>query len=623
MKNRLRKPVALLGTLVMAGAFLVTGSAGVANAAPAGPEREINDNWRVSRTVSNSTPSAGDTITVSSVFERRWGVATLQIVKDIHPNCLELVPGSVSFRGSTVPANRIQVEQDDPAEPGSGFVRVTGINHGLWAALGSWQSASEFKADYKVTAACERDVPLRSNLHYGASIESRDFPMGSFNGGPSITVQKDATTVELAAEPAAAVVDEDVTFTVTTSGIGDGETVDISGDGTGAATATVTGNSATFTRSFDSTGTKNVEVAYAGSAIAHPAGPASASVEIDKKPSTVSIAAADPAIAGSPVLLTATTTGIPDGDAVEFRVDGHALGTANVTDGTAVFTDWNPDTQGEYSIQAIYQSSATVAGSQSSQITVTVLEPTQVTATTLDVDPAPVPGQASTLTATVANGNDGDTVEFYNNNVERLGEATLEDGVASIEWTPTANHANEPYSLRAHYLGSTGYLASTSAAVTGTVGLVQTTVSVVDAPEAGTVGEPMRLEATVTGGNAGQMIEFQDADGNTLTSAGLSSGGSAIATWTPTAPGEYQVTAHYPGTSTTSPANSPSATTVTVGAKQSSITLDGPATASVGQAATLTATTTGIADGQTISFQVDGAEVGTGQVNNEIGRAHV
>ena len=441
--------------------------------------------------------------------------------------------------------------------------------------------------------------------------------MGSFNGGPSITVQKDATTVELAAEPAAAVVDEDVTFTVTTSGIGDGETVDISGDGTGAATATVTGNSATFTRSFDSTGTKNVEVAYAGSAIAHPAGPASASVEIDKKPSTVSIAAADPAIAGSPVLLTATTTGIPDGDAVEFRVDGHALGTANVTDGTAVFTDWNPDTQGEYSIQAIYQSSATVAGSQSSQITVTVLEPTQVTATTLDVDPAPVPGQASTLTATVANGNDGDTVEFYNNNVERLGEATLEDGVASIEWTPTANHANEPYSLRAHYLGSTGYLASTSAAVTGTVGLVQTTVSVVDAPEAGTVGEPMRLEATVTGGNAGQMIEFQDADGNTLTSAGLSSGGSAIATWTPTAPGEYQVTAHYPGTSTTSPANSPSATTVTVGAKQSSITLDGPATASVGQAATLTATTTGIADGQTISFQVDGAEVGTGQVNND------
>lgn len=440
--------------------------------------------------------------------------------------------------------------------------------------------------------------------------------MGSFNGGPSITVQKDATAVELAAEPSSAVVDEDVTFTVTTSGIADGETIDITGDGTGDATATVTNNSATFTRSFDSTGTKNVEVAYAGSAVAHPAGPASASVEIGKKQSTISVAAAEPAIAGSPVPLTATTTGIPDGEPVEFWVDGHALGTANVTDGTAIFTDWNPDSARDFPIQAIYGGSATVAGSQSSQITVNVMDPVQLTATTLDVDPAPVPGQATTLTATVSDGHDGDTVEFYNNNVERLGEATLDGGVASIDWTPSTAHANKPYSLTAHYVGSPGYLASTSAAVTGTVGLVQTSVSVVDAPEAGTVGQQMQLKATVTGGNAGQMIEFQDADGNTLTSAGLSSGGGAIATWTPTAPGEYQVTAHYPGTSTTSPANSPSATTVTVGAKQSTITLDAPATASVGQAATLTATTTGIADGQTISFQVDGAEVGTGQVTN-------
>lgn len=167
-----------MGTLVMAGAFLVTGSAGVANAAPAGPERERNSDWRVSRTVSNSTPSAGDTITVSSVFERRWGVATLQVVKDIHPSCLELVPGSVAFRGSTVPENRIQVEQDDPAEPGFGFVRVTGINHALWAAGSSWQSASEFKADYLVSSDCAREVPLQSNLHYGANIQARDFPMG-------------------------------------------------------------------------------------------------------------------------------------------------------------------------------------------------------------------------------------------------------------------------------------------------------------------------------------------------------------------------------------------------------------------------------------------------------------
>ena len=615
MKNRLRKPVALLGTLVMAGAFLVTGHSAVASADEASATQEWSywdGRWRVERRISDSTPMVGDVITVTSTFWRHSTLRATSSVKDVHHPCLEYVEGSLNRDGTPYP--NPNVANPDPSFPDVAYVQVP-TDWTVGAGFATWGSAHRFQLQYLVTDTCPREASLTSTIHW-SGVNGESPSPSAFNGGPSITVQKDATTVELAAEPAAAVVDEDVTFTVTTSGIGDGETVDISGDGTGDATATVTGNSATFTRSFDSTGTKNVEVAYAGSAIAHPAGPASASVEIDKKPSTVSIAAADPAIAGSPVLLTATTTGIPDGDAVEFRVDGHALGTANVTDGTAIFTDWNPDTQGDYSIQAIYQSSATVAGSQSSQITVTVLEPTQVTATTLDVDPDPVPGQASTLTATVADGNDGDTVEFYNNNVERLGEATLEDGVASIEWTPTANHANEPYSLRAHYLGSTGYLASTSAPVPGTVGLVQTTVSVVDAPAAGTVGEPIRLEATVTGGNAGQMIEFQDADGNTLTSAGLSSGGSAIANWTPATPGEYQVTAHYPGTSTTSPANSPAATTVTVGAKQSTITLDGPATASVGQAATLTATTTGIADGQTISFQVDGAEVGTGQVNN-------
>lgn len=607
MKNRLRKPVAFFGSLVMAAALVVSGNA-VANAASDWEDYGQLKNWRLTRTITPALLEVGDIVTVDAEFRRSGTHANLYAYKDLHPECLTYVAGSAKIGGQ---AFTPQVVAHDTEFAGMGYVRWEGDRS---IAPGGRLT---FSVDYLVTSNCARETNLESTAHVAGTLGGyQSFPPSAFLGGPYIQVKKDATSVSLAAEPSSAVVDQDVTFTVTTTGIGDNETVKITGDGTGDATATVNGNTATFTRSFDSTGTKNIEVAYAGSAIAHPAGPASATVEVDKKQSTISIAVADPAIAGSPVPLTATTTGIPDGDAVEFRVDGHALGTANVTDGTAIFTDWNPDTPGDYSIQAIYQSSATVAGSHSSQITVTVLEPTQVTATTLDVDPDPVPGQASTLTATVTDGNDGDTVEFYNNNVERLGEATLEDGVASIEWTPTANHANEPYSLRAYYLGSTGHLASTSAAVTGTVGLVQTTVTVVDAPEAGTVGEPMRLEATVTGGNAGQMIEFQDADGNTLTSAGLSSGGSAIANWTPTEPGTYQVTAHYPGTSTTSPANSPSATTVTVGAKQSSITLDGPATASVGQTATLTATTTGIADGQTISFQVDGAEVGTGQVNN-------
>ncbi|MCD2263900.1 Ig-like domain repeat protein [Dietzia aurantiaca] len=469
-----------------------------------------------------------------------------------------------------------------------------------------------------MTSNCARETNLESTAHVAGTLGGyQSFPPSAFLGGPYIQVKKDATSVALAASPTAAVIDEDVTFTVTTSGIGDGETVAISGDGTGDAAATVNGNTATFTRSFDSTGTKNVEVAYAGSAIAHPAGPASVAVEVGKIQSTISIAAAEPAMAGSPVPLTASTTGIPNGEPVEFRVDGRALGTANVTDGTAIYTDWNPDTAGNYTIRAAYAGTATVASSLSPQVGVNVIDPVQQTSTTLAVDPAPVPGQASTLTATVTEGNDGDRVEFTDGG-HTLGTATLDGGVASIEWTPTAGQANEPYSLRARYVGSPGYAASTSTAVAGTVGLVQTSVSDVAAPATATVGEQVQLSATVTGGTAGQIIEFRDGE-TVLDTVSLSSGGVATAYWTPNATGDYQVTAHYPGSSTTTSSSSPNATTVSVRAAQSTVTLTAPSTVSVGQATTLTADTTGIADGQSISFQVGGTEIGTGLVNN--GRA--
>ena len=619
MKNRSRKPVALLGTLVMAGAFLVTGGA-AANAAPDSAQHTDGNSF-FTRTISDVTPSAGDVVTVTTAFQRRWSYEDIHNFKELHPECMKYVPGSAKWQGNDI--SNVSVVETDQDAPGMGHVRVVSPSGGSWRVPGAgmgWGSSRSIAMQFIVGTDCVRETPLQSTMHYGGNLGSGTYGPGSFNGGPSITVQKDATSVELAAEPTSAVVDQDVTFTVTTSGIGDGETVDISGDGSGDATATVNGDTATFTRSFDSTGTKNVEVAYAGSAIAHPAGPASATVEIGRIQSTISLAAADPAMAGSPVPLTATTTGIPDGESIEFRVGTQYLGSANVTDGTATYTDWTPDARGNYTIRANYAGSATVAGSQSSQVGVNVIDPVQQTTTTLEVDPAPVPGQASTLTATVANGNDGDTVEFFNNSGHSLGEATLEDGVASIDWTPSTAHANQPYSLTAHYAGSTGYLASTSAAVTGTVGLVQTSVSDVAAPSTATVGEEVELSATITGGTSGQIIEFRDGE-TVLATVSLSSGGVATTTatafWTPDATGVYQVTAHYPGTSTTTSSSSPGATEVSVQAAQSTVTLTAPSPVGVGQTTTLTADTTGIADGQTISFQVDGMEIGTGLVNND------
>ncbi|MGX1769973.1 Ig-like domain repeat protein, partial [Dietzia sp. NPDC055343] len=608
MKNRLRKPVALLGTLVMAGALIITGNAAASAASKSHEYGSPSKNWKITRTIENTSPKVGDTVTVKAEVQRRVWTAALFAYKDLHPECLEYVEGSAKIDGKQFSP---QVVANDHEVPGMGFVRWSG-RRDVFGAGSGWDSPVTFEFDYIVTSSCDRESNLESTSHVSGDLGGDQNLLPSvFNGGPYIQIQKDVTSVALAAEPTSAVVDQGVTFTVTTAGIGDGGTVDISGDGEGSATATVNRNSATFTRSFDSIGNKNVAVSFAGNAIAKPAGPATASVEIGKISSKLSIAAAQPAFVNTPVPLTATTAGIPDGESIEFQVNGHEVGTAIVAGGTAVYNDWTPSAEETYGIQAFYRGSTTVEESRSIQVSVSVTERIQQTTTTLAVDPDPVPEKASTLTATVNYGNDGHTVEFFNSS-QPIGTATLSGGTASIDWIPNARQANQPYSLTARYAGSTGYASSTSDPVAGTVGLVQTTVSVVDAPAAGTVGQQMQLKASVTGGTAGEMIEFRDADGNKLTSASLSALGGAAAMWTPTTPGTYQVTAHYMGTSDTNPSNSPSATTITVGAKQSSITLDGPASASVGQTATLTAATSGIADGEIITFTGTGTVTGTG-----------
>ncbi|MBB0967938.1 Ig-like domain repeat protein, partial [Dietzia aerolata] len=403
-----------------------------------------------------------------------------------------------------------------------------------------------------------------------------------------------------------------MTFTVDTTGIANDQTVAISGDGTGVATATVTGGKATFTRSFDSTGTKNVQVSYGGSAIAQPAEPATATVEVGKITSTLTIAAGTPAVAGSAVPLTANAGGIPNGESVDFYVNGAKQDSAPVNNGSAVYAGWVPGDAGTYTVQARYAGSATVTASQSMQTGVTVTAPINQTATTLVVNPAPTPGSASTLTATVTGGQDGDTVAFTNHGTE-IGTTTLSGGVASIEWTPAAGQANQSYSLVARYAGSEGFAPSASAPETGTVGRIQAAVTDVTADATATVGEQVVLSATVSGGEAGQIIEFRDGD-TVLETVTLPASGVATAYWTPTATGEYHVTAHYDGTSTTTPAQSPQATTVTVGLKASSIELTGPTSSSVGSSETLTAETTGIADGQTITFEIQGEQSRPAQV---------
>ncbi len=92
----------------------------------------------------------------------------------------------------------------------------------------------------------------------------------------------------------------------------------------------------------------------------------------------------------------------------------------------------------------------------------------------------------------------------------------------------------------------------------------ETTTSVVAASSnPGTVGNPIELSATVTGGVAGVPVEFRDGD-DILCTGHLGANGAVSCDWENPAVGTADVKAFYPGDARTVGSESPSVTTVTV-----------------------------------------------------------
>lgn len=88
---------------------------------------------------------------------------------------------------------------------------------------------------------------------------------------------------------------------------------------------------------------------------------------------------------------------------------------------------------------------------------------------TVAVAPAPKAAAASTLTATVDPTDATGKVEFFNNG-DSIGIGAIENGAATISWTPGAGAAGQNYSITATYLGDAAYLGSFSDPQTGAVG---------------------------------------------------------------------------------------------------------------------------------------------------------
>jgi hypothetical protein len=160
-----------------------------------------------------------------------------------------------------------------------------------------------------------------------------------------------------------------------------------------------------------------------------------------------------------------TTTDTPTGT-VTFNDGTAVLGTATLSVGIAKFTTATLKV-GAHSITAAYNGSVSFLGSKSAALSETVNKASTTTALTSAPNPSTL-GQTVKFTATVkatTSGTPTGTVTFKDG-ATTLGNGTLVAGQATFS---TSTLAKGKHSITAMYGGSTGYLGSTSAALTQTV----------------------------------------------------------------------------------------------------------------------------------------------------------
>jgi hypothetical protein len=270
--------------------------------------------------------------------------------------------------------------------------------------------------------------------------------------------------------------------------------------------------------------------------------------------------------AGDPVTLSATVapksgSGTPGGT-VTFLSGSTNLGSSSLTGGVATFAmSTSGLANGAYSISASYAGDSSNAPSASAPVIITVTG-TYATQTTLTASPpAPVQGQNVSLKAVVnevsGSNTPAGTVSFLYGPLQ-IGTAQLIHGSATL----TASSAGLPadlYSIKAHYVGDSQDLSSTSSAVS--VNLKASTAVLLSAsPSSVTAGQNVTLTATVRqtsgSGTPGGNVSFI-ANGSTLGSATVFGGVATFTVSTNGYPaGTYSITGAYSGDNSDGSSNS-------------------------------------------------------------------
>ena len=333
-----------------------------------------------------------------------------------------------------------------------------------------------------------------------------------------------------------------------------------------------------------------------------------------------------PSVFGQPVQFVATLTGTqgtPTGS-IQFGVDGANLGgPAALTAGVATSTATSLLAVGAHTVTATYSGDVAYTADES-MVTQTVNPAATTTGVTTTVNPS-VFGQPVTFTATVAPVEPGSglptgQVQFFADGTS-FGTGTLSGG--STVSPPISSLGVGAHTVTGTYTGDPGFVTSTAASVTQTVGQSGSATTVSSSANPSVSGQPVNFTATIApagngGGTPDGSVQFL-IDGTNFGNQVTLSGGSATSNSTSSLTiGNHTVEADYSSgpNFTTSTATLAGGQTVNMAGTSVAVVSSSPDNASVsGDTVVFTATVGPAAPGTgtptgSVQFVVDGTDAG-------------
>ncbi|WP_157388663.1 Ig-like domain-containing protein [Nocardia terrae] len=210
--SSIRRAGGSVAALAVAAGFAVSMIPGTASAA-SGTVTWTDGNSKFTRTVSDTNPIAGETVTVTTMFERTGiPVEYIYSIQDVHPACLTPVAGSATMGG-----DQVSIDTSNPNYVSASF---SVVKYPVYPNISP--KSQTFSVQYTVGVNCARDTALPTSMNYNGSLGSGNYT----DKGPAITVSSDATSTTTLAPVSGVQVNQAVTLQASVSPAAAGGTIE-------------------------------------------------------------------------------------------------------------------------------------------------------------------------------------------------------------------------------------------------------------------------------------------------------------------------------------------------------------------------------------------------------------